>query len=134
MKKRLIITAVTVFITATLLLYLGVLLGTPHKGGYFQLEDYLDQIRSPEFQSFETYGILARSEHALQAAKLLFAERFSYEPKISIIDPVGWEILQDEDSGAWLVRSYKVLPFTEGGVYTVIFSSGGTVLAVWGEK
>ena len=134
MKKKLIVSAVIIVLAAILTLNISIFAGTPRKSGYFSIYDYIDQLEDPNYQSLASFGLLAKSDQALQAAKTLFEQRFSYDPDVSLISPVAWEIRQDKDTGAWLVKSYKVLPFNKGGSYNVIFSAGGTVLAVWSEK
>lgn len=131
MKKKLITAAILTVVAVVVLINLGIFAGVPRKGRSFKLESYMEEIENPTYQSFDSYGLIAKSEHALKAAERLFAERFSYDPEISILDPIGWEIRRDEESDTWLVRSYKVLPFSRGNEYTVIFSSGGSVIAVW---
>jgi hypothetical protein len=134
MKKKLIVSAVLIIVAAIVTVNISIVAGTPRKSGYFSITDYVDQLKNPDFQSIATFGLLAKSDQALAAARELFEQRFSYEPKISLTDPVAWEIRQDKETGAWYVKSYKVLPFTEGSTYHAILSSGGTVLAVWVEK
>ena len=134
MKKKIITASVIIICVLYVLIHIGIIAGVPHRSKSFSINDYLYEIRQPEFQSFETYGMISNSSQALAAAKAIFSERFSYDPGVNIINPVGWEIRRDGESDTWLVRSYRVLPFTEGGEYTVILSADGSVIAVWGGK
>ena len=131
MKKRIVSAAILIIVAAIVFLNIGILSGVPYKSRSFALYDYADALVNPKNQDFTTFGLIAKSDQALKAARLLFSQRYSYEPEDKFFSDIGWQIRHDKVSGAWFVKSYSLNPFSDAPVYNVIFSMGGTVLAVW---
>ena len=106
---------------------------TPKDTGKFSVDEFVEYIQNPHFQTDKNYGEIADYKSAAKAGKAAIAERFE-NSEGGLFEWMGCNVQYDAESDAYYIRTYQMFPPVFGGAYDVIIQSDGIVLAIWGEK
>lgn len=133
MKKAIIISGSIILAVLVVFFSLYFISITPKDTGKFSVDEFVEYIQNPHFQTDKNYGEIADYKSAAKAGKAAIAERFE-NSEGGLFEWMGCSVQYDEENDAYYVRTYHVAPFVLGGAFDVIIQSDGTILAIWGEK
>ena len=133
MKKAIIISGSIILAVLVVFFSLYFISITPKDTGKFSVDEFVEYIQNPHFQTDKNYGEIADYKSAAKAGKAAIAERFE-NSEGGLFEWMGCSVRYDAESDAYYVRTFHVSPRVLGGAYGVIIQSDGTVLAIWGEK
>ena len=133
MKKAIIISGSIILAVLVVFFSLYFISITPKDTGKFSVDEFVEYIQNPYFQTDKNYGKIADYKSAAKAGKAAIAERFE-NSEGGIFEWMGCSVQYDKANDVYYVRTYHIAPFVKGGAYDVIIQSDGTVLAIWGEK
>ena len=132
MKKAIIISGSIILAVLVVFFSLYFISITPKDTGKFSVDEFVEYIQNPHFQTDKNYGEIADYKSAAKAGKAAIAERFE-NSEGGLFEWMGCSVQYDEENDAYYVRTYHVAPFVLGGAFDVIIQSDGTILAIWGD-
>ena len=133
MKKAIIISGSIILAVLVVFFSLYFISITPKDTGKFSVDEFVEYIQNPHFQTDKNYGEIADYKSAAKAGKAAIAERFE-NSEGGIFEWMGCTVQYDVENDIYYIRTYHINPNILGGAYDVIIQSDGTVLAIWGEK
>ena len=133
MKKAIIISGSIILAVLVVFFSLYFISITPKDTGKFSVDEFVEYIQNPHFQTDKNYGEIADYKSAAKAGKAAIAERFE-NSEGGLFEWTGCNVQYDAESDAYYIRTYQMFPPVFGGAYDVIIQSDGIVLAIWGEK
>ena len=133
MKKAIIISGSIILAVLVVFFSLYFISITPKDTGKFSVDEFVEYIQNPHFQTDKNYGEIIDYKSAAKAGKAAIAERFE-NSEGSLFEWMGCSVQYDAESDAYYIRTYQMFPPVFGGAYDVIIQSDGIVLAIWGEK
>ena len=133
MKKAIIISSSIILAVLVVFFSLYFISITPKDTGKFSVDEFVEYIQNPHFQTDKNYGKIADYKSAAKAGKAAIAERFE-NSEGGLFEWMGCNVQYDAENNAYYIRTFHINPLIFGGVYDVIIQSDGTVLAIWGEK
>ena len=133
MKKAIIISGSIILVVLVVFFSLYFISITPKDTGKFSVDEFVEYIQNPHFQTDKNYGEIADYKSAAKAGKAAIAERFE-NSEGGLFEWMGCSVQYDKENNAYYVRTYHTSPLVMGGAYDVIIQSDGTVLAIWGEN
>ena len=133
MKKAIIISGSIILAVLVVFFSLYFISITPKDTGKFSVDEFVEYIQNPHFQTDKNYGEIADYKSAAKAGKAAIAERFE-NSEGGLFEWMGCNVQYDAENNAYYIRTFHINPLIFGGVYDVIIQSDGTVLAIWGEK
>ena len=133
MKKAIIISGSIILAVLVVFFSLYFISITPKDTGKFSVDEFVEYIQNPHFQTDKNYGEIADYKSAAKAGKAAIAERFE-NSEGGLFEWMGCSIKYDSENDAYYIRTYHLTPLMKGGAYDVVIKSDGTVLAIWGEK
>ena len=133
MKKVIIISGSIILAVLVVFFSLYFISITPKDTGKFSVDEFVEYIQNPHFQTDKNYGEIADYKSAAKAGKAAIAERFE-NSECGIFEWMGCTVQYDVENDIYYIRTYHINPNILGGAYDVIIQSDGTVLAIWGEN
>ena len=133
MKKAIIISGSIILAVLVVFFSLYFISITPKDTGKFSVDEFVEYIQNPHFQTDKNYGEIADYKSAAKAGKAAIAERFE-NSEGGIFEWMGCTVQYDVENDIYYIRTYHINPNILGGAYDVIIKSDGTVLAIWGEE
>ena len=133
MKKVIIISGSIILAVLVVFFSLYFISITPKDTGKFSVDEFVEYIQNPHFQTDKNYGEIADYKSAAKEGKAAIAERFE-NSECGIFEWMGCTVQYDVENDIYYIRTYHINPNILGGAYDVIIQSDGTVLAIWGEN
>ena len=133
MKKVIIISGSIILAVLVVFFSLYFISITPKDTGKFSVDEFVEYIQNPHFQTDKNYGEIADYKSAAKAGKAAIAERFE-NSEGGIFEWMGCTVQYDVENDIYYIRTYHINPNILGGAFDVIIKSDGTVLAIWGEE